>query len=100
MSRSQIEERYGVPLPIDVLWRELEQSLGSVEIARLKYAYRQATRRYSRAANLNKWRRLIARLDRGDTGWRLRPEREKAWREALADPQKYIDQAPDDEVTL
>ena len=89
---SIIEERYGVPLPIDALWRALEQRYGAEAVAELQNTYRKAMRRYSRAANLNKWRRLIARLDRGDSGWRLRPEREAMWRAALADPQTYIDQ--------
>lgn len=88
---SQIEQRYGVPLPIDALWRELEQRYGAEAVAELQGIYRKATKRYSRAANLNKWRRLLARLDRGDTGWRLRPERAATWRAALADPQTYID---------
>lgn len=90
---SQIEQRYGVPLPIDALWRELEQRYGTEVVAELQTVYRRATRRYSRAANLNKWRRLLARKDRGDFGWRLRPDREAQWRAALADPQAYIDGA-------
>lgn len=88
---SQIEQRYGVPLPIDVLWRELEQSLGSVEIARLKYIYRQATRRYARAADLNRIRRIVARWDRGDSSILARTDKQERYRAALADPQKYID---------
>lgn len=92
MSRSIIEQRYGVPLPIDVLWRELERRYGAEVVAELQGAYRKATKRYSRAANLNKWKRLIGRIDRGDFGFRLRPEREAFWRAALADPQAYIDE--------
>lgn len=40
MSRSQIEQRYGVPLPIDVLWRELEQRYGAEVVIELQGLYR------------------------------------------------------------
>lgn len=88
---SQIEARYGVPLPIDVLWRELESRYGAEVVAELQAICRAATKRYTRAAELNKMRRLIAHLDSGLTGWRLRKDKEERYRAALANPQSFID---------
>ena len=88
---SQIEARYGVPLPIDALWRELETRYGAEVVADLQALYRQATQRYSRALTLNKMRRLIAYNDSGTVRYRMRPDKEQRWRAALADPQAYID---------
>lgn len=88
---SQIEARYGAPLPIDVLWRELEARYGSDVVAELQAIHRQATKRYSRAAELNKMRRVISHIDGGWPGIRLRKDKEARYRAALADPQAWID---------
>lgn len=88
---SQIEQRYGVPLPIDVLWRELESRYGAGVVSELQAVYRAAMKRYSRAAELNKMRRVIAHIDGGWPGIRLRADKEARYRAALADPQAYID---------
>lgn len=87
---SQIEKRYGVPLPIDVLWRELEKRYGSAVVAELQQVHRQATKRYNRAAQLNTMRRHVSH-------WELRghdSERMRRYRAILADPQAYIDAEP------
>jgi hypothetical protein len=84
---SQIEQRYGVPLPIDALWRELEERYGAAAVADLRAIYRQATRRYTRAATLNQMRRNLANWDRQG----VKTERAERYRAALADPQSYID---------
>lgn len=89
---SQIEERYGVPLPINVVWRELEQRYGTAVVAELQTIYRQATRRHGRAGVLNQIRRHVARWDREGSS-RASPDKQKRWRAALADPQSYIDQS-------
>lgn len=89
---SQIEQRYGVPLPIDVLWRELETRYGLGVVVELHGVYQTAMRRYGRASTLNKWRRLLAHYDRGTTTWKPHPDRLAVWRAALADPQAYIDE--------
>lgn len=88
---SQIEQRYGVPLPIDVLWRELQSRYGAEVVAELQSVYRKATKRYARAAELNKMRRIVALVDGGLLSLRLRSDKEQRYRAALADPQAYID---------
>lgn len=87
---SQIEQRYGVPLPIDVLWSELESRYGAEVVAELRQVHRAATKRYTRAAELNRMRRIIAMIDHGPYGPRLRKDREDRYRAALADPQAWI----------
>jgi hypothetical protein len=91
MMPSQIEERYGVPLPIDVLWRELEQRYGAEVVTELQGIYRQATRRYGRAGRLNQMRRNLANWDRHG----VKTEKTERYRAQLADPQAYIDQTAD-----
>lgn len=84
---SQIEARYDVPLPIDLLWRELEERYGAEAVAELRAIHQRATQRYSRAGELNKMRRLLRY-------WEMRtPDHPKLaqWRATLADPQAYID---------
>lgn len=83
----QIERLYGVPLPIDLLWSLLSDQLGAETTNELRAIYRQATRRYSRAAELNKIRRLVSYWER--RGGHSRMAR---WRAALADPQAFIDE--------
>lgn len=84
---SQIEKRYGVPLPIDVLWRELESRYGSAVVADLQAIHRRATRRYGRAAELNRRRRLVAHWEREGRA----PAALERYKQSLADPQAYID---------
>jgi hypothetical protein len=84
---SQIECRYGVPLPIEVLWRELETRYGSEVVAELQTLYRAATKRYSRASELNRRRRLVRHWDQ--TG--QRSDLCARYKESLADPQAFID---------
>lgn len=84
---SQIEQRYGVPLPIDVLWSLLADQLGPERMNDLRAIYRAATRRYSRAAELNRRRRLVAHWERTDHSH----PRLAAYRASLADPMAYID---------
>lgn len=87
MSNSQIERRYGVPLPIDLLWRELESRYGPESVTELRVIHRQATKRYSRASELNRRRRLVAH-------WQRQGQRSdlcERYRQSLADPQAYID---------
>lgn len=91
MSRSIIEQRYGVPLPIDVLWRELEERYGADVVTELQAIHRHATKRYTRAAELNKMQRIITLVDRGLLTLRLRKDKGERYRAALADPQAYID---------
>jgi hypothetical protein len=87
MSNSQIEQRYGVPLPVDVLWRELETRYGPEVVTELREIHRQATKRYSRASELNRRRRLIRHWERsGQT-----PAALERYKQSLADPQAYID---------
>ena len=84
---SQIEQRYGTPLPIDVLWRELERRYGAAVVADLQATHRAAMKRYNRAAELNRRRRLVAHWEReGRQHSRL-----AEYRRALADPQAFID---------
>lgn len=95
MSRSQIEDRYGVPLAIDVLWRELECYLDPEHIAALREVYRRASQRYGRASRLNDMRRQLAHWER--MGWpQAKSEKAARYREALADPKQYIDGGSDE----
>lgn len=87
MSRSQIEQRYGVPLPIDVLWSLIEAEIGPEKTSDLRVAYQQATKRYGRASDLNKYRRLVSYWERREPGH----PRLADWRAILANPQAYID---------
>lgn len=84
---SQTEQRYGVPLPIDVLWSLLSDQLGPERTNGLRAIYRAAAKRYSRAAELNRRRRLVAHYERAG---RTRP-RLAVYRASLADPMAYID---------
>jgi hypothetical protein len=87
MSNSKVEARYGTPLPLDVLWRELETRYGPAAVAELQAIHRQAARRYGRAAELERRRRLVAYWERSGN----RGETVKRYRESLADPQAFID---------
>lgn len=87
MSHSQIEQRYGVPLPIDVLWRELETRYGPEVVAELQSIHRRATQRYSRAAELNRRRRLVRSWDRSGQAHKSL----ERYRASLADPLAFID---------
>ncbi len=84
---SKIEERYGVPLPIDLLWRAIESRLGTLECADLQILYRQATKRYGRASELNRRRRLVRHWESNGH----RSELLERYKASLADPQGYID---------
>jgi hypothetical protein len=84
---SQIEKLYGVPLPIDVLWSLLSERLGTEATNELRVIHRQATKRYSRAAELNRRRRLVTHWER--TG--QRGELMERYKASLADPQAFID---------
>lgn len=92
MSNSQIEKRYGVPLPIDVLWKEIESRYGTLECADLQILYRAATKRYSRASELNRRRHLVAHWERNGT---RRGELLARYKRSLEDPQAYIDGGDD-----
>lgn len=84
---SQIEKRYGVPLPIDLLWRELETRYGPEVVADLRAIHRRATQRYGRASELNRRRRLVRHWERNGH----RSELLERYKASLADPQGYID---------
>lgn len=84
---SQIEKEYGVPLPLDLLWSLLSDRLGVEATNELRAIHRQAMRRYNRAAELNRRRRLVAHWEReGRTHPRLAD-----YRASLADPLSFID---------
>lgn len=87
MSNSQIERRYGVPLPIDVLWSLLSDQLGPERTNGLRAIYRQATKRYSRASELNRRRLLVAHWERNGH----RSELLERYKASLANPLAYID---------
>lgn len=84
-----VTDRYGVPLPLDVLLAAIEARYGSQARTELEAIYATARQRYARAERLTQFERDLARASRTpvtmDAG-RL------AYRQAaLADPVAYID---------
>lgn len=84
-----VTDRYGVPLPLDVLLDAIEERYGAEVRAELEAIYATARQRYARADRLLQFEREVSRASRTpvtmDAG-RL------AYRQAaLADPQAYID---------
>lgn len=55
----KITEEYGVPLPIDFLFHQIALRYSERERDELKQIYQEATRRYTRAAALNNFKRII-----------------------------------------
>lgn len=84
---SQIEKRWGVPLPIDVLWSEIEARYPEA-LAELQAIHRRATQRYSRASELNRRLVLVRHWEQSGT-WR--GELLERYKASLADAQAYID---------
>ena len=84
---SKIEERYGVPLPIDLLWRAIESRYGPGDVADLRAIHRRATQRYGRASELNRRRRLVRHWERNGH----RSELLERYKASLENPQEYID---------
>ena len=84
---SQIEKRYGVPLAIDVLWKEIGERYGWQAVSELQSVYRQATKRYGRASELNRRRRLVAHWERNGHRSKLL----ERYKQSLESPQDYID---------
>jgi hypothetical protein len=55
----KITDEYDVPLPIDLLFHQIALRYSEKERDELKHFYQEATRRYTRAATLNNFKRII-----------------------------------------
>jgi hypothetical protein len=56
---SKITKEYGAPLPIDFLFHQIALRYSERERDELKQIYQEATWRYTRAAALNNFKRII-----------------------------------------
>lgn len=84
-----VTERYGVPLPLDVLLDAIEARYGADARTELEAIYATARQRYARAERLTQFERDVARASR--TPVTMDAGRLAYRRAALANPQAYID---------
>jgi hypothetical protein len=88
---SIIEREFGVPTPLDALWRELEQRLSPTDLAELRETYAQAARRYARAVELRRRQRMIRHWSRDEHKRAYYADIIAAWQAQLDAPMEYID---------
>jgi hypothetical protein len=87
--------KYGVPLPNDVLFEEIGKRYGAAQANELHAILREAQRRYSAVGRLRRFELLTENVYLQNNS--RYADRLKLWQSYLANPTEYIDPSPNRE---